>query len=146
MDGKNLILLSRSPDCLALLNRLGIKRINDILKFQELLGAIRVDVGCSHGPPISLSGGTSQNTRRHKSRDTNNQSPGPIILDYRTLSPQANVSSTNQPSSDHQQHQSATSPTTSSTTSVPNPSSYYSTVYASNSYEGVNDKTLINWQ
>ena len=147
MDGKNLILLSRSPDCLALLNRLGIKRINDILKFQDLLGAMRADVGCSHGPATSLSGGgTSSQSAKRKSRVINNQSPLPIVLDFQTLSPQANVSSTNHPSSEQQQQQQlgTTSPITSSTTS--SSTAQYSTVYATNSYDGVNDKTLINWQ
>lgn len=143
MDGKNLVLLSRSPDCLALLNRLGINRIGDILKFQELIGAMRADIGSSHGPTLT-SGGVSRSAKRYNtSRVTNNQSPAPV-LDFQTSSPQGNVSSTYQPSSsDHQkQHHGAMSPNASSTaSSSANPPSHYSTVY-----EGANDKTVTNWQ
>ena len=37
-------LVARSPDSLALLNRLGITRVKDILKFQDLMGVMRHDV------------------------------------------------------------------------------------------------------
>ena len=44
IDGKNMTLVARSPDSLALLNRLGITRVKDILKFQDLMGVMRHDV------------------------------------------------------------------------------------------------------
>lgn len=41
MDGPQLYMLARSPDTVTLLNRLGITRIKDVLKFQRLLGVLR---------------------------------------------------------------------------------------------------------
>jgi len=119
LDGKQLELLARSPDTLALLNRLGVNRIKDILKFQRLLGVLRPgSYSAQYHPRTSyISLESSQHSKETKLHTTVTPSPSTTNASSRAVSPPTEMQ--------------------------PHPASFHSLAFMS---EAMNEKSISNLQ